>query len=79
MKRLERHISILFLAIIFLLPSCNSEREKTDRQMEVAETIIETHPDSALALLDSIENPSQLNKSRYNRYMLLLLQAKDKS
>jgi hypothetical protein len=47
--------------------------------MEVAETKIETHPDSALALLDSIENPSQLNKSRYNRYMLLLLQAKDKS
>ena len=79
MKRLERHISILFLAIIFLLPSCNSEREKTDRQMDIAGSIIEAYPDSALVLLDSIENPSQLNKSRYNRYMLLLLQAKDKS
>ena len=47
--------------------------------MEIAGSIIESHPDSALAMLDSLITPSLLDKARYNRYMLLRLQAKDKS
>jgi tetratricopeptide (TPR) repeat protein len=47
--------------------------------MDIAGSIIESHPDSALAILDSFITPSLLDKARYHHYMLLRLQAKDKS
>lgn len=79
MKHFDIYSSVLFLVIVFLLFSCNSQHKNTDRAMDIAERVVEEHPDSALALLDSVIIPSQLNKTRYHRYMLLLLQAKDKS
>lgn len=47
--------------------------------MDIVEQLVEQHPDSALNLLDSLVYPANLNKRQYNRYMLLELQAKDKS
>jgi len=69
---------ILFLLLMSFFFSCNHHDTKEDRLMSDAEKIVEAYPDSAAGLLDSIK-PKQLNKKRYHRYMLLLLQAKDKS
>ena len=44
-----------------------------------AENLVEQQPDSALRLLNSVLFPEDLNKSGFNKYNLLLLQAKDKS
>ena len=44
-----------------------------------AENIVEQQPDSALRLLNTVLFPEDLNKSLFNKYNLLLLQAKDKS
>ena len=79
MKYLQRFINVLFLMITFSLSSCNTQHKRADHAMEIAGSIIESHPDSALAILDSFITPSLLDKARYNRYMLLRLQAKDKS
>ena len=65
--------------ITFSLSSCNTQHKKADHAMEIAGSIIESHPDSALAILDSFITPSLLDKARYHHYMLLRLQAKDKS
>lgn len=79
MKETSRFF-ILFLILISLFFSCNHHGTKEDRMMNDAEKIVETYPDSAAGLLDSIKIKStRLNKKRYHRYMLLLLQAKDKS
>jgi tetratricopeptide (TPR) repeat protein len=42
------------------------------------ENLVEQQPDSALNLLDAIQNPYVLNKEGKARYYLLLVQAKDK-
>ena len=66
--------------IMFLFSSCSSSSgRKIDKTMDVVERLVEQHPDSALNLLDSLVYPINLNKRQYNRYMLLALQAKDKS
>ncbi len=66
--------------IMFLFSSCSSSSgRKIDKTMDVVERLVEQHPDSALNLLDSLVYPTNLNKRQYNRYMLLELQAKDKS
>jgi len=44
-----------------------------------SENIVEQQPDSALRLLQTILFPEKLNKSQYNKYYLILLEAKDKS
>ena len=66
--------------IMFLFFSCSSSSgRKIDKTMVVVERLVEQHPDSALNLLDSLVYPINLNKRQYNRYMILELQAKDKS
>ncbi len=77
MKKTSRFF-ILFLILIPLFFSCNHHDTKEDRMMNDAEKIVEAYPDSAVGLLDSIK-PTRLNKKRYHHYILLLLQAKDKS
>lgn len=80
MPRFKALALFLSYCIIFLFFSCSSSSErKIDETMDVVEHLVEQHPDSALNLLDSLVYPANLNKSQYNRYMLLELQAKDKS
>lgn len=67
---------ILITTILF---SCTRFRSKIDQTMDNVASIIEQYPDSALSLLDSLVHPEDLSKSQYNRFILLLLQAKDKS
>jgi hypothetical protein len=79
MKYVERYTIILFLMIIPLFISCDNQGRMADKIMFNAEKIVETYPDSVLTLLDSIAKPLALNDVRYHRYILLMLQAKDKS
>jgi tetratricopeptide (TPR) repeat protein len=50
-----------------------------DRILKKAEALVEQYPDSALILLDSIQNPQNLEKGQRYQYLLLQVQAKDKS
>ncbi len=80
MSRSKAFTLFLSYCIISLLFSCSSSSgKKVDEAMDVVEQLVEHYPDSALNLLDSLVYPANLNKRQYNRYMLLELQAKDKS
>lgn len=58
--------------------SCNGDFRKSERILQKAGTIVEEHPDSALSLLEMIQNPYLLTKAKHAEYILCLVQAKDK-
>jgi tetratricopeptide (TPR) repeat protein len=66
------------LAACFAL-SCSLRTGKAKDILNEAENIIEQQPDSAFRLLNTIFFPENLSKKQYNRHMLLMVQAKDKS
>jgi tetratricopeptide (TPR) repeat protein len=74
-------LKYLFICL-FLFPwfyfSC-LEQNKTELLLDKAGSIVEQYPDSALSLLATILFPEDLSKSRYNKYLLLQIQAKAKS
>ena len=67
--------------LIFILTisysSCSRQQGEKDI-LSQAESIVEQQPDSALRMLQSVLFPENFDKSRLNKYYLLLLQAKDK-
>lgn len=71
----------LIIVLFFLLGgvSCSQESKKNSEILDEVENIVEHQPESALSLLGSILYPEHLNKHQYNRFILLQLQAKDKS
>lgn len=75
----QKIINLLFVCILLFNISCNRQKQSVDRILSKAEALVELHPDSALALLDSIPYAPNQGKSQYYRYLLLLVQAKDKS
>jgi len=58
--------------------SCSKQKGVRDILVN-AENIVEQQPDSALRLLNTVLFPEDLNKSLFNKYNLLLLEAKDKN
>ncbi|GHT13771.1 hypothetical protein FACS189432_02860 [Bacteroidia bacterium] len=68
--------SCLLLAICF---SCSKSAKELETLFNQVESIVEQQPDSALALLNTILFPEDLKESRYNQFLLLQIQAKDKS
>jgi tetratricopeptide (TPR) repeat protein len=58
--------------------SCNGDFRKSDKILKRAENIVELHPDSALSLLETIRNPYLLTIEQHAKYVLRLVQAKDK-
>jgi len=58
--------------------SCSKQKGVRDVLVN-AENIVEQQPDSALRLLNTVLFPEDLNKSLFNKYSLLLLEAKDKN
>ena len=74
------YLFFYYLVILVLLTFYSCSKQKGVRDVLVnAENIVEQQPDSALQLLNTILFPEDLNKSLFNKYNLLLLQAKDKS
>ncbi len=72
-------IYLTFSCVLLLSISCNRQHQTVDRILDDAETLVEQHPDSAFALLDSLPYALIPGKSQYYRYLLLQIQAKDKS
>ena len=68
---------VVILILLFTGYSC-SRQERTQDILVQAENIIEQQPDSALRLLNSILFPENLDKSKFNKYNLLQIEAKDK-
>lgn len=75
-----RYIRLFVILILaFTCFACNPGSENAERYIFEAESLIDNKPDSALALLDSILYPENLNKEKFNKYNLLRIQARDKS
>lgn len=73
--------ALILIVTGFLLfgVSCRFQAKKVEPVLERAEALLETHPDSALVILNEISNPQSLAKSLYYDYYLVQLQAKYKS
>jgi len=69
----------LLLLLFITFSSCNSDSKKAGRILQSAENIVEQFPDSALRLLDSIQNPYELNPGLQAKYSLLLVESKYKT
>ncbi len=67
-------ITFIAIAIILFLPSCGG-RSKVSATLDSAETLMETDPDSALALLESITCERLTNDDLKALYGLLTVQA----
>lgn len=75
-----KYIKLFFLAVLpFLFSQCKNKGEYS-RVLDEFESLVYTKPDSVLKSLNSIIlNPYLLSKSDYYRYILLSVQAKDKT
>lgn len=71
-------ITPLFLIIVAFL-SCTSKSDQIAVTFQQVEQCMETHPDSALHLLEGISTPNELQEEERAHYLLLLTQARDKS
>jgi ATP/maltotriose-dependent transcriptional regulator MalT len=68
----------LILVLFGFLFSCD-ESKNVRKILDEVEHLVEQSPDSALILLDSILCPQELKRKQYARYLLLLVEAKDKA
>ena len=76
MKTLFHYINII--GIIFYLASCSSRSQEWEKLQDV-ETYIHTHADSALVVLQNIQQSSLSNKEEKAKHALLLSMALDKN
>lgn len=74
-------MKIAFCLIICLLTfvMCNKSSEVLSPELVHAESLMLSHPDSALTVLDSMKVPSPENKLQYATWCLLITQARDKN
>lgn len=73
------HFYRYLLLLLFLLCFCSKQKQQDESALNKAESIIEQYPDSSLHLLNTVLFPEDLNRSMFNKYNLLLLQARDKN
>lgn len=74
---MPRHSIIIYSLLLLFAMACSTSG-RVDTMLLEAESLMMEHPDSALAILDSI-SPSQLTSDRKRAdYALLLTQARDK-
>ncbi|MBD5190202.1 MAG: DUF3450 domain-containing protein [Bacteroidales bacterium] len=78
MSRIPFLHPILFLIFTILISGCGSNHE-TMARMDRADSIMETAPDSALCILDSINPGTLASKKEKARYALLKSMAYDKN
>lgn len=73
-------VPIIFAGIVAMITfSCQNQAKKDEMLFNRVERLLEQHPDSALALLHTITDPEVLRPGQFNKYLLLEIQAKDKS
>ena len=77
MRSLYILIACIYIAVLFT--ACNPQPE-APALLTQAETLMETKPDSAMLLIDSIFDPkASLNREEYMRYLVASVQAKYKT
>jgi len=78
---MNKRLALILIVTGFLLfgVSCRFQANKVEPVLERAEALLETHPDSALVILNEISNPQSLQKSLYYEYFLVQIQAKYKN
>jgi len=79
MKNFSTLFNCLPVLVLLLAFYACSDRKGINDILSRAENIVEQQPDSALALLNSIQNPYELNVKQYAEYTLHLVQLKDKT
>ena len=77
MKLKSIFIAILLLAGINMIISCSGPRE--NEAFDTAESLMETHPDSALSILKGVDKSQLHSKAALARYALLMSMALDKN
>ncbi len=70
-----KYFIVLFISMTLF--SCHGNRNYI--KLKTAENLMETRPDSALLLLETIESPEELNRSEQAEFHLLMTQARDKN
>jgi tetratricopeptide (TPR) repeat protein/DNA-binding CsgD family transcriptional regulator len=69
---------VFFLSIVFLA-GCGNDVSQAEKLIARGKDLVNNSPDSTLALLDSIYFPERLEKELYHQYILLKIQAEDKT
>lgn len=77
MKLKSIFIAILLLAGINMIISCSGSQE--NEAFDTAESLMETHPDSALSILKGVDKSQLKSKAARARYALLMSMALDKN
>lgn len=78
MSRMRLLIATAIVMLLATVAGCGG-RSASWRQMDVAESVMEAHPDSALAILNGIDAASLGNREEPARYALLKSMALDKN
>lgn len=78
---MKYNLKTFFICILYtvILTACNNESKRYESLLNESQSLLDTNPDSALLLLNSIHNPQELGTERFNKYQLLRIQAKDKA
>ena len=75
---MKNNIALIILLIAFLPVACN-ERQSNDRQLILADSLMQSRPDSALCILQDISMEKLTTQADSAYYVLLLTQARDKN
>lgn len=71
--------TLCFMLFSYLLISCSKPSETLLPELSRAESLMQEYPDSALAILDSMQVPSPSNEMQYATWCLFRTQAQDKN
>lgn len=75
---MKNNIALIILLIAFLPVACN-ERQSNNRQLILADSLMQSRPDSALCILQDISMEKLTTQADSAYYALLLTQARDKN
>ena len=75
---MKNNIALIILLIAFLSVACN-ERQSNNRQLILADSFMQSRPDSALCILQGISMDKFATQADSACYALLLTQARDKN
>lgn len=79
MKKLTLFISLAAALIVMIMPSGCHHKTAAWNEMDIAENLIETQPDTALSILSAIDKSRLGDKEERARYALLMSMALDKN
>ena len=65
--------------LVLLMAACERSHPQVEAVLRQADVLMETHPDSAFSLLDSLHYRQPMSKQETARYALLLAKATDKT